>query len=170
MRKRSPIYGDDESSAGNLIRPQPVGNASTNAFTGGQQTGNGFYQPAQVRTQGMPSQQPSFTNLNPVGASATNPRDQLYHDRIEAMTTDNQSLQRRLNQVSLELERIYREKDEVKRNFDKVESEVEHMNRLVNTKDNVDAQNIVLKDEVERYKLDNVELDRTLKNEEIERA
>lgn len=55
------------------------------------------------------------------------------------MTTDNQSLQRRLNQVSLELERIYREKDEAKRNFDKVESEVDHMNRLVSTKDNVDA-------------------------------
>ena len=86
------------------------------------------------------------------------------------MTTDNQSLQRRLNQVSLELERIYREKEEIKRNADKVESEVEHMNRLVSTKDNVDAQNIVLKDEVERYKLDNVELDRTLKEEEIERV
>lgn len=28
----------------------------------------------------------------------------------------------------------------------------------------------MLKDEVERYKLDNVELDRTLKNEEVERA
>lgn len=55
------------------------------------------------------------------------------------MTADNQSLQRRLNQVSLELERIYREKDEVKRNFERVESEVVHMNRLVNTKDNVDA-------------------------------
>ena len=86
------------------------------------------------------------------------------------MTTDNQSLQRRLNQVSLELERIYREKDEAKRSFDKVESEVDHMNRLVSTKDNVDAQNIVLKDEVERYKLDNVELDRTLKEEEIDRV
>jgi len=86
------------------------------------------------------------------------------------MTTDNQSLQRRLNQVSLELERIYHEKDEIKRNFDKTENEVDHMNRLVNTKDNVDAQNIVLKDEVERYKLDNVELDRTLKDEEIVRV
>lgn len=86
------------------------------------------------------------------------------------MTIDNQSLQRRLNQVSKELERIYREKDDIKRNLDQTEGNVQHMNRLVNTKDNVDAQNIVLKDEVERFKLDNVELDRTLKNEEIERS
>ena len=60
------------------------------------------------------------------------------------MTVDNQSLQRRLNQVSQELERVDREKDEARRNLDATGGDVDHMERLINTKDNVDAQNAAL--------------------------
>jgi chromosome segregation ATPase len=60
-------------------------------------------------------------------------RAQLYRDRIEAMTIDNSSLQRRLNQVGAELDRITDEKDELQRQLqfhkndnDRVQSMIDH--------------------------------------------
>jgi ABC-type phosphate transport system auxiliary subunit len=40
-------------------------------------------------------------------------REKLYRDRIETMTLDNSSLQRRLKHVSEDLERLRKEKDEL---------------------------------------------------------
>jgi adenylosuccinate synthase len=54
----------------------------------------------------------SYINNTTVG-EGPEARDKLYRDRIEAMTLDNQSLQRRLNQVSSEMERIMRENEDI---------------------------------------------------------
>jgi len=44
-----------------------------------------------------------------------NARGQLYSSRVDEMTVDNESLQRRLGQVTNELERIRIEKDNLRR-------------------------------------------------------
>ena len=40
-------------------------------------------------------------------------KNDIYRDRIHVMNQDNESLQRRLNQVSLELSRIHQEKTDL---------------------------------------------------------
>jgi len=55
------------------------------------------------------------------------------------MTLDNQSLQRRLNQVTSELERITRETDDLGRDLNLSKDEGERLNGLLNNRNDVDA-------------------------------
>lgn len=84
------------------------------------------------------------------------------------MTIDNQSLQRRLNQVTSELERIQRENEDMRRGLGLSEQEAERLQALLNNKDNVDAQNGILQEDLDRIRLLNKDLDFKLKSEEVE--
>jgi hypothetical protein len=69
----------------------------------------------------LASTNPDSTKIDTSMYVGPGARAQLYRDRIEAMTIDNSSLQRRLNQVGAELDRITDEKEELLRqlNFHK---------------------------------------------------
>jgi len=84
------------------------------------------------------------------------------------MTLDNQSLQRRLNQVSSELERIQRENEELYRQMNMLEGDVKRMDLLLDNMDDVDTQNKIMKQDLERIKFANLGLQDKLKQEEIE--
>ena len=66
------------------------------------------------------------------------------------MTADNESLQRRLNQVSAELERIHRERDEMVEQLNKHQHNNGKTENLVNTKDTTDIQNQRMQEDLER--------------------
>jgi prefoldin subunit 5 len=68
-----------------------------------------------------------------------NAREKLYRERIEAMSLDNQSLQRRLNQVTSELDRIQRENEAIMRQMEMAVGDVNRTNELINNKDDVDG-------------------------------
>lgn len=80
--------------------------------------------------------------------AAQDARSKLYKERIEAMTLDNQSLQRRLNQVNSELERIQRENEDLVRQYELADGDVQLYNKLINNKDDTDAQNNLLKQDL----------------------
>jgi len=80
----------------------PLG--STNAFTGNRYS----LGPPELPLPGLPPPR-SY-----VGLSLSNgPKGELYRERCDVMNQDNESLQRRLNQVSLELSRIHQEKTDL---------------------------------------------------------
>lgn len=87
-----------------------------------------------------------------------NAREKLYRERIEAMTLDNQSLQRRLNQVSNELDRIQRENEAIKRQIEMVGGDAERFKQLISNKDDVDAQNNIMQQDLQRMKGANLDL------------
>jgi len=84
------------------------------------------------------------------------------------MTLDNQSLQRRLNQVTQELERINREIEDMNRQAVFIEGDVSNLDRMVDHKDDIDASNNIMKEDLERIKMANLSLHDKVKQEEVE--
>jgi hypothetical protein len=108
---------EQTGSSEEFIRPQPIPDHRYHQS-------NVSFNPADessIITQNMPNL--SQANMN-ISVEA---RDKLYRDRIEAMTLDNQSLQRRLNQVSSEMERIQRENEDIYRQINMTQGDVQRM-------------------------------------------
>lgn len=111
--------------------------------------------------------QPMSSSGRPMINSITmNAREKLYRERIEAMTLDNQSLQRRLNQVSNELDRIQRENEAIVRQIEMVGGDVERFRKLITNKDDVDGQNNIMQQDLQRMKNANLDLNQHLRDEE----
>jgi hypothetical protein len=79
------------------------------------------------------------------------------------MTSDNESLQRRLNQVSQELERIHRERDDMLDQLNRHQSNNGKTEAVVNTKDTTDIQNQRMQEDLELQKEENIRLTSMLK-------
>lgn len=58
-------------------------------------------------------------------------------------------MQRRLNQVNSELERIQRENEDLVRQYELADGDVQTFNKLINNKDDTDASNNILKQDLE---------------------
>ena len=149
LRSTSPHRGGamDTFNAGEserLIRPQPVtGGLASTAVTHGPRAG---FSPGSIGAVDM-------KRFSGPGA-----RGELYKDRVEAMTIDNASLQRRLNQVSQELERIHKEKEELTRNLQRFETDNARMDGGINHKDETDMANQAMQEDLERHKEENSRL------------
>lgn len=108
-----------------------------------------------------------MTSSSAIPGASQEARDRLYRERIEAMTQDNQSLQRRLNQVNSELERIQRENEDIVRSIEMNDSDVARLNKMISLKDDTDAQNSVMEMDVQRIKDANADLNQKLNDQEF---
>ena len=69
--------------------------------------------------------------------------------------------------MSSELERITNENEEIRRGIRMTEGDVNRMDRLVNNRDDIDAQNNIMQQDLDRIKMANADLGSKLKSEEI---
>jgi len=82
-----------------------------------------------------------FNNLFLPGESMSDPKVNLYRDRIETMNIDNESLMRRLNQVTLEADRINKERSDLLKELCAFEKENFHIESQLNMRDEMDMAN-----------------------------
>jgi len=69
--------------------------------------------------------------------------------------------------VSSELERIQRENEDLVREMNMTEGDVNRINSLLSNRDDVDAQNNIMQNDLERIKSVNIDLNSKLKEEEL---
>lgn len=92
-------------------------------------------------------------------------RDKLYRDRIEAMTVDNASLQRRLLQVQDDLTRVRREKDGIIMNLKSAELDNNRVHQSANLKDETDMSNQMMQEDLAKQRIANKQLEMTLQDQ-----
>ena len=69
--------------------------------------------------------------------------------------------------MSSELERIQRENEDLVREMNMTEGDVNRINSLLSNRDDVDAQNNIMQNDLERIKSVNIDLNSKLKEEEL---
>ena len=95
-------------------------------------------------------------------------RNKLYVDRVEAMMMDNASLQRRLNGVSDDLNRIKIEKEDLITKLRLVETDNDRLQRTTNQKDEVDMSNQEMQEILERQRIDNKDMESKVRMQQSE--
>ena len=89
-----------------------------------------------------------FNNLFLPGEGLSDPKVNLYRDRIETMNIDNESLMRRLNQVTLEADRIMKEKSDLLKELCAFEKDNFHIETQLNMRDETDMSNQNMQEEL----------------------